>query len=70
MAAFDAVIDFPHLYDMDDALRDATDHILEARYSENSDSFEHHLKMASRALRDALEMHGRWLAVRIRKEIK
>ena len=69
MAAFESDLDFPYLYDMDDVLRNATEHVLEARYAENSDSFEHHLKMASRAVRDALEMHGRWLAVRIRKEI-
>ena len=61
MAAPDGSIDYAHLDEMDWAMFQAIGFLEEARRAEDEEKMEFHLKLASRAMRCALEMHIIWL---------
>ena len=61
MDALDGPIDYVHLDEMDWAMFQAIGFLEEARRAEDEKKMEDYLKLASRAMRCALEMHIIWL---------
>lgn len=60
-------LDFTHCHTLNDVLLLAINHCEEARLAPDSVTLETHLKMASRALRCALEIHGDWLTEQVQR---
>lgn len=68
MAASDINLTYEISVTLNEALLDAIEHLEDARQSSEAIKLEFHLKMASRALRCALEIYRDWLAEEVRKE--
>ena len=67
MAAPDAPLNYVHAELMDEILLQTMEYLEGARQSDKR-ALDVWLKLAARCMREALEIHGDWLANQVRKE--